>query len=102
MVYFQSTEEEHLTSTTPERYRNRWREQRTDHTNNIPWKKQEHFPKSGNEGLYGFTFRHDGKIHIREDLIEDQRLETIIHESILKDLNNRLFSLGFSVYIEGQ
>ncbi len=42
-------------------------------------KKQETFPKSGNEGLYGWTIIFDGKYHIREDLI-GKRLETIIHE----------------------
>ncbi len=50
--------------------------------NSIPSKKVEHFPRSGNEGLYGFTFRHDGKVHIREDLIDYQKTKTDIHECI--------------------
>ena len=73
MVYYTKQSEDYL---------ERFRRDREDVTNNIPWKKQEHFPRSGNEGLYGFTYRHDGKIHVREDLIDSKRTETIIHESI--------------------
>ena len=40
------------------------------------------FPKSGNEGLYGFTYRHSGKIGLREDLDPREKLDTDIHESM--------------------
>ena len=50
--------------------------------NTHPLTKIEWFPRSGNEGLYGFTYRHSGKIGLREDLNPKEKLDTDIHESI--------------------
>ncbi len=63
-------------------YLEKSREARRDLTRFFPWKDIEHFPKNGNEGLYGFTYRIDGKIHLREDLEGEQKARTQIHESI--------------------
>lgn len=67
----------------PENYLERFRKIRElSFLNNLPWKKIETFPKSGNEGLYGWTYLQDTKIHLREDLIGEKKIETEIHESI--------------------
>jgi len=62
-------------------YLERFRKQRKDTSKNIPWKKVEWFPKSGNEGLYGWTYLQADRIHLREDLGEKQE-EVDVHESI--------------------
>ena len=61
-----------------------FRQQREDVTHNIPCSRIESFPRSGNEGLYGWTtIPSDGRIHRREDLIGTwQGYVTDIHESI--------------------
>jgi len=67
-----------------EKYLEKFRLDRQDFTNNVPSRRIETFPKSGNEGLYGWTFRpSDGRIRRREDLIGTFKgLETDIHENI--------------------
>ncbi len=62
----------------------RFHEQRDDFTAGIPCSRIESFPRSGNEGLYGWTtIPSDGRIHRREDLIGTwQGYVTDIHESI--------------------
>lgn len=60
------------------------RKRKEDFTNLVPWRQVERFPLHGNRGLYGFTYRHEGKIHIREDLDQapHKKTETDLHESI--------------------
>ncbi len=40
----------------------------------------EKFPLQGNEGLYGWTFRNSGKVHLRDDLYGEKKMETDLHE----------------------
>jgi hypothetical protein len=67
-----------------EAYLVRFREQQAQSClNTVPLTQIEWFPKSGNEGLYGYTYRLSGKIAMREDLRfdEQEKTDTDIHES---------------------
>ena len=65
-------------------YLEQFRADRRDWSRFIPANHLQRFPRSGNEGLYGYTFRLSGLINAREDLplnpSKDE--ETKIHESI--------------------
>lgn len=39
-----------------------------------------HFPHEGNQGLYGFTYRGTGQVHLREDLTDKFKMEVDLHE----------------------
>jgi len=66
-------------------YLDRFRKQRRESfLNTLPAPQIEWFPKSGNEGLYGWTYLPtDGKIRLREDLKynPEQKTKTDLHES---------------------
>ena len=67
----------------PDSYLERFKQERKDCTKTIPFQAVESFPRSGNEGLFGWTYKNkDGKIRVREDLTWGKRIETDIHESI--------------------
>lgn len=73
----------HLSYLPPDTYLERFRQAKEDPTRTIPFQTVQKFPKSGNEGLYGWTYRNkDGAIRIRDDLTGLRKLETDIHESI--------------------
>lgn len=85
MVYFTPKGKELLESykRANQKYIENFRRQRKDFTNNVPSNRIEPFPKSGNEGLYGWTTRpNDGRVNIREDLFGLERLITDVHENI--------------------
>lgn len=63
-------------------YLEKFRKERRDFTRFIPAKKIEKFPRSGNESLLGWTYLGDDRIHLREDLEGERKLEVDIHESI--------------------
>ena len=69
-----------LSYVQPDSYLDRWWKERRDVLRFMPWTTVEKFPRQGNEGLYGFTFR-DGKVNWREDLHSERKLETDVHES---------------------
>lgn len=48
----------------------------------VPARVRKSFPKNGNEGLYGFTYRNTGIIYVRNDLSSEFNLEVDVHESI--------------------
>ncbi len=61
----------------------RFQQERKEMSRFLPATTLRTFSRQGNEGLYGWTHRHnDGIINVREDLQEEKRIETIIHESI--------------------
>lgn len=76
MERYQSREERYL-----ERFR---RQAREAFLMAIPLTGVKWFPRSGNEGLYGYTYRQSGKIAMREDLKGnlEEKADTDIHESI--------------------
>src|SRR3989338_5827066 len=65
-----------------ENYLKSWWEQKRDTIKFIPLTRIEYFPEQGFEGLYGWTYRLEGKIHLRQGLKEEKKRETDIHESI--------------------
>ena len=67
-----------------ENYLDKFRADRKDCSRFIPANHLRRFPRSGNEGLYGYTFRLSGIINAREDLplnpLEDEMTKD--HEGI--------------------
>ena len=59
----------------------RFEKERNDTLKFTPFATVQKFPRSGNEGLYGWTFRNkDGNVHIRDDLCGVKKIETDLHE----------------------
>ena len=58
-------------------------ERRESFWKTIPLTQVEWFPNSGNEGLYGYTYRLSGKIAMNERLKGDysEKIDTDMHES---------------------
>ena len=82
----QRDERNSLTSPVqPHSYIDQWKNERKDILKFLPAVTVETFPKSGNEGLYGWVFKNkDGKIHLRQDLVDyqdTQKWRTFIHEA---------------------
>ncbi|MBS3124094.1 hypothetical protein J4437_05685 [Candidatus Woesearchaeota archaeon] len=62
-------------------YLTRFRNEQKDLLKFIPLAHIDKFPKNGNEGLYGWTWRNkNGKVNLREDLTGTKKLEVDIHE----------------------
>ena len=70
-----------LSYVQPHSYDERFHKERRDTLKFMQFTTVQKFPRSGNEGLYGFTFR-DGKVNWRDDLHSFQKLKTDVHESI--------------------
>lgn len=64
----------------PHSYLERFRKERRDLLKFTPTAVMEKFPLQGNEGLYGWTFRNSGKVHLRDDLYGERKMETDLHE----------------------
>ena len=62
-------------------YLERFRQSRRDPHRFTPATTLRTFPRQGNEGLYGFTFRLSGIVYRREDLTWFKKIETDLHES---------------------
>lgn len=69
-----------LSYVQPHSYLDRLRKERRDVLKFTPFAVMEKFPLQGNEGLYGWTFRNTGKVHLRDDLYGEKKLETDLHE----------------------
>ncbi len=81
-VRYEPTRNQLTSYVPPDSYLERFKQERNDCTRTIPIQNIEKFPRSGNEGLYGWTYKNkDGKIRIREDLTWSKKIETDIHES---------------------
>lgn len=63
-------------------YHDRFQQERRDLWKFLPSRIVEHFPRNGNEGLLGYTYRIDGKIHKQEGMNAETDLLTTIHETI--------------------
>lgn len=59
-----------------------WQAEQRDPLKFLPSNTFRTFPRSGNEWLYGFTYRGTGIINVRDDLQGETLLETQIHESL--------------------
>lgn len=69
-----------LSYVQPHSYQERFHKERRDLLKLTPTTVMKKFPRQGNEGLYGWTFRNTGTVHIRDDLYGEQKLETDLHE----------------------
>lgn len=65
-------------------YLEKFRKERNNPLRFVPATTVRRFPRSGNEWLYGWTYRGTGIINQRDDLelINNKKLENDIHESI--------------------
>ena len=89
LVYNSSTlssaQEQHLqyNSIQSHSYQIQFRQERRDWLKFVPFATVRKFPRSGNEGLYGWTIRGSGIINQRDDLeFIDYRLQNAVHEAI--------------------
>jgi len=82
-LMYQQDKGQPLSYVPTDNYLQRFMQHRTDVTRFIPNQGMKKFPKSGNEGLYGWTYKNkDGAIRIRDDLMGAMKMEVDIHESI--------------------
>jgi len=69
-----------LSYVRPHSYADCFHQERRDMHKFTPVAVMEKFPRQGNEGLYGWTFRNTGKVHLRDDLYGEKKMETDLHE----------------------
>jgi len=68
---------------THDSYLDKFRQDKKESLQLVPFTNLRTFSKNGHEGLYGWTYRNkDGAVRVREDLVGMKKLEVDIHESI--------------------